>query len=115
LDPGDDHWPEDVAAGAILGVLPGQEALGEIAARVYRFPGDAWKHIAPRNAQQKAGVGREMVALKLQLERDRRANDDTIHLVADDCVNFGRLRQDLNRYFQAWDGVQLVSAPQDGS
>jgi methyl-accepting chemotaxis protein len=88
--------------------MPGLESIGNIEAKVYRFRGDAWRHIASSDQKHRTAVEREMDDLKQQLTQELKAYDDSIHL-SDDRENFTQLRQTLDRYYQAWDGVRPVS------
>jgi methyl-accepting chemotaxis protein len=88
--------------------LPGAETIGVISAKVYRFRGDAWKHIASRDPQQMAVVEQEMSKLKRELEEQMVAYERTIS-TPDDRSNFDRLKQEIGLYHTAWDSVVPLS------
>jgi len=84
--------------------IPGLDQIGMIMADVYRFRGDAWKHLASTDAQKMAGIEREMSDLKVELEQYLSEYGKTIHK-EDDRANFTQLRETLNSYFRAWETV----------
>jgi len=88
--------------------LPQVEAVGMISAKLYRFRGDAWKHIASTNAQQLSDVEAEMGNIRRDFEQQMSIYERGIHS-ADDRANFGRLREDTDLYFQALEAVLPLS------
>jgi methyl-accepting chemotaxis protein/methyl-accepting chemotaxis protein-1 (serine sensor receptor) len=88
--------------------LPGAETVGVISAKVYRFRGDAWKHIASPNLEQKAAVEQEMAGLKRELDEQMIAYEKTANQ-ADDRANFARLKQEVDLYYRAWETVLPLS------
>ena len=88
--------------------LPGVEAIGLVSAKVYRFRGDAWKHISQTSGDQKLKVESEMSSLYGELEAEMRTYENNIR-VPEDRENFNLLRQRVDRYLGAWNTVLPLS------
>ena len=88
--------------------LPGEEAIGGVAAEIYRFRGDTWKHVAVREAEQMAEVERELAAMK-SVHAKRMAEYEASIYQAEDRTNFNELKQRTEEFFQAWQVVEPLS------
>lgn len=88
--------------------LPGVQAIGTISAKVFRFRGDAWKHIASHNPQQMAAVEQDMTGLKREIEEQLVEYGNAI-TQDDDRAHFTLLKQELDRYYRAWETVLPIS------
>ncbi|PWT98944.1 MAG: hypothetical protein C5B51_28180 [Terriglobia bacterium] len=81
--------------------MPGLAASGEIATSISRFRGNTWRHVSASNAEQMAKTEAEMEELKRLIGKQMADYDATIHK-ADDRANFTALREQLGRYYDAW-------------
>jgi methyl-accepting chemotaxis protein len=81
--------------------VPGMGSMGVLGNAIYRFRGDAWKHIASTHAAQMAQTESEMGELKGRIEKEMAAYETTIH-ESDDRANFAELRDNLGRFYDAW-------------
>ena len=81
--------------------VPGLECVGNIGAAVYRFRGDAWKHIASLSPDDTAEIEREMTSLKDEADKYCDRYERQIQNPAD-RANFTQFRDAFARYYQAW-------------
>ncbi|MBS1856206.1 MAG: MCP four helix bundle domain-containing protein [Acidobacteria bacterium] len=87
--------------------LPGTADIGVISAKLYRFRGDAWKHIAS-SVDNKSAIEREMDQLNGELDQAVTDYGTTVYDAAD-RANFDRLRQSIDLYRRQWTTVLPVS------
>ncbi|MBS1877292.1 MAG: MCP four helix bundle domain-containing protein [Acidobacteria bacterium] len=88
--------------------LPGVEAVGLASAKLYRFRGDAWKHMAITAPDQLERMDDEMSQLRADFDKQMAAYEARIHQ-DEDAANFRELRQQAQDFFRTWGGVAEVS------
>jgi len=82
--------------------MPGLDAMGRISSGIYRFRGNAWKHVASATPQQIAETERALDEAQQQTEKALTDYETAIH-DSDDRTNFETLRSTLAEYYKIWE------------
>jgi len=88
--------------------LAGVSQCSKVEADLLELRGDAWKHIASSDAKMIAEMDREMQRLKEQINTGLANYEKTI-FTDEDRQLFAKIKPALERYYQAWDGVAVIS------
>jgi len=88
--------------------IPGLYFSEEIQGDVFEFVGNCWKHIATSDSSIRVETERTNETLKKQIAESIHAYEGSIN-GEEDRVAFDTLRQALDRYYRAWDGVAPIS------
>jgi methyl-accepting chemotaxis protein/methyl-accepting chemotaxis protein-1 (serine sensor receptor) len=88
--------------------LPQVEATGAISSLLWRYRGDAWKHMATKDPAKKDPIATEMLGLQRDYEQQAKIYEAAIQ-TADDRKNFEQLRQNTAQYFAACADVVTLS------
>ncbi len=88
--------------------VPAEESIGLISAKLYRFRGDAWKHLASQTKAQKKGVESEMNGLRTEFGTNMDLYETTMNST-EDRTNFAKLQELSDAYFRTWERVLPVS------
>src|SRR5579864_9273660 len=88
--------------------LAGVSQCSKVEADLLELRGDAWKHMASSDAKTIADMDRSIQQLKEQINAGLTAYEKTI-FTDEDRQLYAKIKPALERYYQAWDGVAVIS------
>ena len=88
--------------------LAGVSADGELQSDLFELRGNAWRHVAATDANDRAAMDRNIQDLKEQINTDLLAVQKSV-VGAEEEEMAGKIKPLVEHYYEAWDGVAVLS------